>query len=259
MNLCLYTHYLSLGQVGSFYIKIYFFENYKKRMSLLRFIDHSTSNPSNIRRKTEFNGPLILWTLETYSQPVCLSTRSLPQLHYTLAAKDFFPSGESHCMIISFEQSMFVWNVSRLYCPHCSLKLSSEGCNGDKHKALEHKILPSLSRPGSMAYVARVRTTGSLITSSSQEHRRMQLWLAEWVFNSSIYWKVHFGIALQKVPLILFKTDLGGTGAEVSSSNLFQLPQRSSRCAVIVCLEYCESQSQNLSFNSKIHRDSVTV
>lgn len=155
--------------------------------------------------------------------------------------KIFFPSGESHCMITSFEQSMFVWYVSRLYCPHCSLKLSSEGCNGDKHKALEHKILPSLSRPGSMAYVARVRTTGSLITSSSQEHRRMQLWLAEWVFNLSIYWKVHFGIALQKVPLILFKTDLGGTGAEVSSSNLFQLPQRSSRCAVIVCLEYCES------------------
>lgn len=67
MNLCLYTRYLSLGQVGSFYKKKNFFENYKKRMSLLCFIDHSTSNPSNIRRKTEFNGPLIFWTLETYS------------------------------------------------------------------------------------------------------------------------------------------------------------------------------------------------
>lgn len=173
--------------------------------------------------------------------------------------KIFFPLVSHIVWSLALSSQCLCGYVSRLYCPHCSLKLSSEGWNGDKHKALEHKILPSLSRPGSMAYVARVRTTGSLITSSSQEHRRMQLWLAEWVFNSSIYWKVHFGIALQKVPLILFKTDLGGTGAEVSSSNLFQFPQRSSRCTVIVCLEYCESYSQNLNFSSKIHRDSVTV
>lgn len=117
-------------------------------------------------------------------------------------------------------------------------------------------LTPGYSNGGIDGRVSRVRATGSLITSSSREHGWMQLWLPEWVFNSSIYWKVRFGIALQKAALILFKTDLGGTGAEVSSSELLELPQRSSGCTVIVCLECCESYSQNINCSSHIHRDS---
>lgn len=212
MNLCLYTRYLSLGQVGSFYKKNYFLKTTKKECHSSVLLTIPLPIPPISEGRLSSMGH---WFSGLLRPTVSLSAFRLDLCHSFIThwlQKIFFPSGESHCMITSFEQSMFVWYVSRLYCPHCSLKLSSEGCNGDKHKALEHKILPSLSRPGSMAYVARVRTTGSLITSSSQEHRRMQLWLAEWVFNSSIYWKVHFVLPSRKYHSFCLRLTLAARG-----------------------------------------------
>lgn len=138
-------------------------------------------------------------------EPLSLSTQSLPQLHYPLSAKDVFFL-VIHNVITSLWSSMFMCvcgfdNEPRLYCPHCSLKLSSESCNTNKHSSTntrQKNCRPSADRCDRRidGLKARVVTMGAYVAGCNCGQLNGFLIRA-------CYWKDHCNIALQNQPISL--------------------------------------------------------